>query len=104
MIELHAQLARTKEAIAKSMLLLEKSSIKLGQDGPDKPTTTDDIWLSYDTLTVELEAHRLIRRTGSVAASVARENAEAADEIGDIISAEAWRDIADEAQRILERT
>ena len=51
---------------------------------------------------VEQVAHEYVQRHGLDSPSVLRDCAEMADAIGDILSAEAWRDIADAAERILQ--
>ena len=51
---------------------------------------------------VEQVAHEYVQCHGSVSLSILRDYAELADAIGDIVSAEAWRDIADAAERILQ--
>jgi hypothetical protein len=127
MIEIYAHLANTRRVIAESMALLarqerqiapkrgwdvakeamESSPLKVEpppiQMRGSSADRGNDGWLSYDALTVELEAHRLLRSSGSTGVALARKNAAASDAIGDMLSAEAWRDIADEAQRILGR-
>jgi hypothetical protein len=50
---------------------------------------------------VEQIAHEYVQRHGVDSPSVLRDYAELADMIGDILSAETWRDIADAAERIL---
>ena len=50
---------------------------------------------------VERVARQMIDRYGSDAPTLLRERAEQADTIGDALGAEAWRDIADEAERLL---
>ena len=50
---------------------------------------------------VEHVAADMIRHFGASAAAVCREKAEIDDEQGDMLSAEAWRDIADAAERQL---
>ena len=50
---------------------------------------------------VEYVAADMIRRFGPSAATICRERAEIDDEVGDMLSAEAWRDIADAAERQL---
>ena len=51
---------------------------------------------------VEQVAREYLQRHGLESPSVLRDRAEVADAIGDILSAEAWRDIADAAERILQ--
>jgi hypothetical protein len=51
---------------------------------------------------VEQVAHEYVQRHGLDSSSILRDYAEVADTIGDILSAEAWRDIADAAERILQ--
>jgi hypothetical protein len=51
---------------------------------------------------VEQVAHGYVQRHGLDSSSILRDYAEVADTIGDILSAEAWRDIADAAERILQ--
>jgi len=51
---------------------------------------------------VEQVAREYLQRHGLDSPSVLRDRAEVADAIGDILSAEAWRDIADAAERILQ--
>jgi hypothetical protein len=51
---------------------------------------------------VEQVAHEYVQRHGLDSLSILRDYAEVADSIGDILSAEAWRDIADTAERILQ--
>jgi hypothetical protein len=50
---------------------------------------------------VEHVAADMIRQFGASAATVCREKASIDDERGDMLSAEAWRDIADAAERQL---
>jgi hypothetical protein len=50
---------------------------------------------------VEQVAHEYVQRHGVDSPSILRDYAEAADMIGDNLSAETWRDIADAAERIL---
>ncbi|HTV88835.1 MAG TPA: hypothetical protein VME41_07455 [Stellaceae bacterium] len=129
-IEIYTRLAKTNLVIARSMALLEKAGARCEKDrreftrdlltyvrgqeilaGLAERRRLDAVAVQWglpeehalpdDALTVELEAHRLIRRHGPDAVAIARENAMAADETGDMVSAEAWRDIADEAERIM---
>jgi hypothetical protein len=51
---------------------------------------------------VEQVAHEYVQRHGLDSPSILRDYAEVADTIGDILSAEPWRDIADAAERILQ--
>ena len=51
---------------------------------------------------VEQVAHEYVQRHGLDSPSILRDYADVADTIGDILSAEAWRDIADAAERILQ--
>ena len=51
---------------------------------------------------VEQVAHEYVQRHGIDSPSILRDYAEVADTIGDILSAETWRDIADAAERILQ--
>jgi hypothetical protein len=51
---------------------------------------------------VEQVAHEYVQRHGLDSPSILRDYAEVADTIGDILSAETWRDIADAAERILQ--
>lgn len=53
-----------------------------------------------DAAAVEQVAREMIRDFGSDATDVAYERAEVAEAIGDLLSAEAWRDIADAAKRL----
>ena len=53
---------------------------------------------------VEHAAREAIRQHGHNAVAVLLDRADTADEQGDRLSAEAWRDIADEAERILRET
>jgi len=50
---------------------------------------------------VDQAAREAIDQHGDNAVSVLRERAELADHLGDELSAQAWRDIADAAERIL---
>jgi len=50
---------------------------------------------------VERAVREAIDQYGSAAVYTLRERAELADHIGDQLSAKAWRDIADAAERIL---
>ena len=50
---------------------------------------------------VERVAQQMIADYGSDAPAFLRERAEQADVIGDVLGAEAWRDIAYEAERLL---
>jgi len=50
---------------------------------------------------VERTAREAIDRYGNNAVAMLRERAEVADHIGDELSAKAWRDIADAAERML---
>ena len=50
---------------------------------------------------VERAAREAIDQHGDDAAAILRERAELADHIGDLLTAEAWRDIADAAERML---
>ena len=52
---------------------------------------------------VERPAREAIDQFGDGAVSVLRERAEVADHIGDLLAAEAWRDIADAAELLLQR-
>jgi hypothetical protein len=51
---------------------------------------------------VEQVAREYVQRHGPDSPSILRDFSEAADAIGDMLSAEAWRDIADAAERILQ--
>jgi hypothetical protein len=51
--------------------------------------------------TVEQVAREYVRRHGPDSVPILRERADLSDEVGDLLSAEAWRDIADAAERIL---
>jgi hypothetical protein len=51
--------------------------------------------------TVEQAAREAIDEHGDDAVAILRERAELADHIGDLLGAEAWRDIADAAERML---
>jgi len=51
---------------------------------------------------VDQAAREAIDRHGDDAVSILRERAEVADQLGDKLSAEAWRDIADAAERMLQ--
>ena len=53
---------------------------------------------------VEHVAADMIRHFGASVPEICRERAEIDDELGDILSAEAWRDIADAAERQLQKT
>ena len=50
---------------------------------------------------VDQAAREAIDQHGNDAVSILRERAEVADQLGDKLSAEAWRDIADAAERML---
>jgi hypothetical protein len=50
---------------------------------------------------VEQVAREYVQRHGRDSLAILRERAELADEMGDVVSAEAWRDIADAAERML---
>jgi len=50
---------------------------------------------------VERAAREAIDQFGDGAVSVLRERAEVADHLSDLLAAEAWRDIADAAERML---
>jgi hypothetical protein len=50
---------------------------------------------------VDQAAREAIDQHGDDAVSVLRERAEVADHLGDELSAQAWRDIADAAERML---
>ncbi len=50
---------------------------------------------------VEQVAREYVERYGADSLSILRERADLADEVKDVVSAEAWRDIADAAERIL---
>ena len=50
---------------------------------------------------VEQVAQDYVRRHGADSLPILRERADLADEVGDYASADAWRDIADAAERIL---
>ena len=50
---------------------------------------------------VDQAAREAIDQHGDGAVAILRERAEVADHIGDELSAKAWRDIADAAERIL---
>ena len=51
---------------------------------------------------VEQVAREYVQYHGPNSPSILRDFAEMADAIGDVLSAEAWRDIADTAERILQ--
>jgi len=51
---------------------------------------------------VDQAAREAIDRHGDDAVSILRERAEVADQLGDELSAKAWRDIADAAERMLQ--
>jgi hypothetical protein len=55
----------------------------------------DDGWA------VERAAQEAIGQYGGDAVAILRERADLADQIGDMLTAETWRDIADAAERIL---
>jgi hypothetical protein len=55
----------------------------------------DDGWA------VERAAQEAIDQHGDDAVAILRERADLADQIGDMLTAETWRDIADAAERIL---
>jgi hypothetical protein len=50
---------------------------------------------------LERAARQAIDEYGDNAVAILRERAEVADHIGDLLGAEAWRDIADEVERLL---
>ena len=50
---------------------------------------------------VDQAAREAIDQHGNDAVSILRERAEVADQLGDKLSAEAWHDIADAAERML---
>jgi len=50
---------------------------------------------------VDQAAREAIGQYGDNAVSILRERAEVSDHLGDMLSAEAWRDIADAAERLL---
>ena len=50
---------------------------------------------------VEQAAREYVQRHGTNSVGILRDRAEMADELGDVLSAEAWRDIADAAERTL---
>ena len=50
---------------------------------------------------VEAAAREAIDQHGDDAIAMLRERAELADHVGDLLGAEAWRDIADAAERML---
>ncbi len=50
---------------------------------------------------VEAAAREAIDQHGDDAIAILRERAELADHVGDLLGAEAWRDIADAAERML---
>ncbi len=50
---------------------------------------------------VRLVAADMVRRLGTGAVQVCQENAEGAEALGDVLSAEAWREIGDECERLL---
>ncbi len=52
---------------------------------------------------IEQVAREYVERHGADSVLILRERADAADAVGDLLSAEAWRDIADAAERILMR-
>ena len=49
---------------------------------------------------VEQVAREYVERHGQDAVSILRERANIAEELGDSLSADAWRDIADAAERL----
>jgi len=51
---------------------------------------------------VDQAAREAIDRHGDDAVSILRERAEVSDQLGDELSAKAWRDIADAAERMLQ--
>ena len=53
---------------------------------------------------IKLAARDMIARHGTEAASVAREATGIADELGDVLSAVIWRVIANEIERLQDRT
>ena len=55
--------------------------------------------MSDDTTLIKQTAREMISRAGTAAASVARDWVEIAKGLGDPLSAETWRDIADEIER-----
>ena len=57
--------------------------------------------MNDDVDEVERAARDAIEQYGEGAVEVLRERAEVADHIGDLLAAEAWRDIADAAERML---
>ncbi len=50
---------------------------------------------------IRLVAADVVRRLGAGAGQICQENAEEAEALGDSLSAEAWREIADECERLL---
>jgi hypothetical protein len=58
--------------------------------------------MSDDDDLVEQVAREYVERHGRDSLPILRERAEIADEFGDVVSAEAWRDIADAAERMLQ--
>jgi len=52
---------------------------------------------------VDQAAREAVDQHGTDAVSVLRERAEVADQLGDELSAKAWRDIADAAERLLQK-
>ena len=57
--------------------------------------------MDEDGASVKRAAREAITQHGDNAVSVLRERAEIADHIGDMLAAEAWRDIADAVKRML---
>jgi hypothetical protein len=57
--------------------------------------------MSEDDDLVEQLAREYVQRHGSDSLAMLRERADAADAMSDVLSAKAWRDIADAAERIL---
>jgi hypothetical protein len=55
---------------------------------------------SIDDMALETTARQMIARHGAEAADIARDRAAQADYEGDTLSAEAWRDIAEEIERL----
>jgi hypothetical protein len=57
--------------------------------------------MSDDADLVEQVAREYVQRHGSDSIAILREPADAAEEMGDVLSAKAWREIADAAERML---
>ena len=57
--------------------------------------------MSDDDDLVEQVAREYVQRHGRDSLPILRERADMAEELGDVFSAEAWREIADAAERML---